>query len=569
MAFEPLTYRYLVDDILTRITGGVARESHVFVEGRAQYELNRLPVRPNGIVSVRGLVEGVARVFAASDYRLVDGRFIGFAGTTPDAGSTFTVNYYPEDARSQVTDRNPGSAARTLTEAFGLEIAELYAKLDRVYRSAFVDTAEGRSLDFVVALLGVDRIKAGRPYGRVEFARSTPTPADIAIPLGTAVADREGNRYATSKAVRMRGGETSVEVPVLAATDETPVLPAGSLTIVPRTVAGIESVFNHEATSRSTEDESDADLRARAKVALYGAGKATVDALRYAILEQGVRSVVVRDMPNGTPGEVDVIVDFGTEEAAKRDDVVKAIEATRPAGIRVYLNPAESIALSLNVTLTIEPGFTGQMEGIRHTARERVTSYVSALAAGESVLGNRIVALLMDDARVRNVEFLFSPGPGLDREISGTDISVEKKEKASLAEDDILITVEVARPEEETQPTPEGLAPIESTINVFAEVRKSFIDAVGDLEEAKSRVQTMIRIKVDAYTSELFPGDEITLRQLRRFLESDKYTVTDALEMQNIHTKDGLVVRLSGAEDTDRIRDGESFTVASVEVTFQ
>lgn len=569
MAFEPLAYRQLVDDILTRITGGISRETHVFAEGQSQYELSHRPVRANGIVSVRGIVEGAKRAFPASDYRLVDGRFIELTGTTPDPGTVFTVNYYPSDANAQITDRNPGSAARTLTEAFSLEVAELHARLDRVYRSAFVDTAEGRSLDFVVALLGVERIKAGRPYGRVEFARSTPAPADIAVPLGTAVADREGNRYATSEAVRMRNGESSVEAPVLAASDDTPVLPAGSLTIVPRPVAGIESVFNYEATSRSTEDESDADLRSRAKVALYGAGKATVDALRFAILEQGVRSVVVRDMPNGTPGEVDVIVDFGSEEAAKREDVLEAIEATRPAGIRVYLNPAESIPLSLEVTLTIEPGFTGQMEGIRHTARDRVVTYVSSLAAGESVLGNRIVALLMDDSRVRNVEFAFSPGPGLDRAISGTDISVGRKEKASLAEDDIIITVEVATSEEEAQPTPEGFAPIEATISVFAEVRRAFIDAVGDLEEAKNRVRTMVRAKVDAYTSELFPGDEITLRELRRFLESDKYTILDATEMQNIHTKDGLVVRLSGADDTDRIRDGEGFTVASIDVTFQ
>ena len=58
---------------------------------------------------------------------------------------------------------------RTLAESAALEIARLYAQLDAVYRAGFIDTATGESLDHVVALLGVERVRGGRATGEVEL----------------------------------------------------------------------------------------------------------------------------------------------------------------------------------------------------------------------------------------------------------------------------------------------------------------------------------------------------------------------------------------------------------------
>ena len=90
----------------------------------------------------------------------------------PDVNTLFFVDYYPASAQSPITDRN-GSVARTLVEALGREIATLYEQLDLVYKAGFIDLAESTSLDFVVALLGIERIRAGREIGEVVFARST------------------------------------------------------------------------------------------------------------------------------------------------------------------------------------------------------------------------------------------------------------------------------------------------------------------------------------------------------------------------------------------------------------
>ena len=53
-----------------------------------------------------------------------------------------------------------------------LEVARLYAQLEVVYQSGFVDTATGSSLDNVVALLGIERVQGGRAAGEMEFTRA-------------------------------------------------------------------------------------------------------------------------------------------------------------------------------------------------------------------------------------------------------------------------------------------------------------------------------------------------------------------------------------------------------------
>src|SRR6185503_13197715 len=109
-------------------------------------------------------------------------------------GSHFFASYELSpgvQAPPLLTDRNPGSVVRTLAESFAREYAVLSRQLELVYRGAFIDTAEGRDLDQVVALVGVER--RGRTFasGEVVFSRSTPSPADIFIPEGTLVSTAE------------------------------------------------------------------------------------------------------------------------------------------------------------------------------------------------------------------------------------------------------------------------------------------------------------------------------------------------------------------------------------------
>ncbi|MGB8698815.1 MAG: hypothetical protein WCD18_05305, partial [Thermosynechococcaceae cyanobacterium] len=89
-----------------------------------------------------------------------------------------------------LTDFEVGSVTRTLYESFAYEIALLYEKMQLVYLSAYVDTAEGQQLDLVVSVLGVKRGLPDFAEGVVVFQRD-PGSQDIEIPLGTLVSTVE------------------------------------------------------------------------------------------------------------------------------------------------------------------------------------------------------------------------------------------------------------------------------------------------------------------------------------------------------------------------------------------
>ena len=82
------------------------------------------------------------------------------------------VNYYPiQTPPVPLTDLNVGSVTRTMLETIAREMAMVYLDLDFVYKSAFIDSAEGGSLDRVVALVGVS---ASRPATRLHASGSPP-----------------------------------------------------------------------------------------------------------------------------------------------------------------------------------------------------------------------------------------------------------------------------------------------------------------------------------------------------------------------------------------------------------
>ncbi|OYT29017.1 MAG: hypothetical protein B6U95_03005 [Thermofilum sp. ex4484_82] len=175
MAFERKKFREIVDDILTQITKGVVREKHLAQPNKVKYKLRYVPLKE--IVKVEGVYNGETVVFEKDLDYVQDGNFLYWldGGRKPDENTFFYVNYiYGEP--TGLTDINPGSVLRTIVEAISREIEYLYTQMEYVYKSGFIDTATGTSLDFVVSLLGITRKQAECARGIVTFGRSTPPP---------------------------------------------------------------------------------------------------------------------------------------------------------------------------------------------------------------------------------------------------------------------------------------------------------------------------------------------------------------------------------------------------------
>jgi hypothetical protein len=247
----------VLDNLLTTLVGGVAAEAHPFppVDGfPARHHLEQPPARQ--LVSVYGTRNGEPLSFrAGSDYQLEpDKQTLTWITTTqlPDPGTLVYVNYLREDDAPRLTDLQVGSVLRTMTESVALEIARLYAQLEAVYKAGFIDTATGGSLDKVVALLDVQRIKGTRPTVKVRFSRAGGTRGTVSIPAGTRLLDdRAKLEYETTETVAMAENQGSVTVTARDVEPGNEPVAADTLTILAVPIAGIGAVTNPGPAARA------------------------------------------------------------------------------------------------------------------------------------------------------------------------------------------------------------------------------------------------------------------------------------------------------------------------------
>ncbi|WP_338866116.1 baseplate J/gp47 family protein [Myxococcus stipitatus] len=319
-------------------------------------------------------------------------------------------------------DPNAGGMARTLAEAYAREMATFYAMLELSHRAGYLDTAEGPALDNVVAVLGLKRARAGRLMGQVELSRATPAPDDIGIPAGRQVTGLGADGkplplFETMEDATLIKGDTRVVIPVQEVQDEEqpdreapPAIDPFRLTLMPRPILGIEAVTNPGPLRRGSDNETDENLRARARTALRDGEKGTLESIAAAVHQQGVQQVTVREPADAPPGVVDVLVgdtDFEADvEGVAR--VEAAIRETKAAGIRVRLRYARTIFFQ--VDFRVEPTRDDMDEvtfdRLRRDLQQALAQYMRELPVGAPVIRRKLEAVLFGNPAVRRVSDL-------------------------------------------------------------------------------------------------------------------------------------------------------------------
>jgi uncharacterized phage protein gp47/JayE len=412
VSYRRHTYPEVLDSLLTDITGGVAAEPQPFPPPGAgdppiRHTLLRGPV--TDVISVYGGRDGQPHLFNKNkDYKLINGRTLEWqkGAELPDPGTLIYINYYPQAAGPVLTDIETGSVVRTLSEAVALELASLSAQLDFVYQSGFVDTATGAALDNVVALLGIERVSGGRAAGEVEFTRSSGSTGVINIPAGTRVATSDGKiNYETTDDGSLAVGQNAARIPVRDLDPKNDLQPAGALTLLPVPISGIGGVSNPAPTSRLMRDETDEELRARAKNFLHGSERATLGAIEGALAAQGIEADVDEA---ATPGFVDITphVDVLSPEARQR--LLSAIDAVRPAGVVVRLKDAvPPVRVNLSVRLTTTAGMVEKdLRAIQRSVSEKIAAYIAGLPAKDGGSVNRLIGIVQSVNGVQDVKLL-------------------------------------------------------------------------------------------------------------------------------------------------------------------
>jgi uncharacterized phage protein gp47/JayE len=328
-------------------------------------------------------------------------------------GSKLTVNYYPvQTDPTPLTDLNVGSVIRTLTETVAREMAMAYLQLEHIYKSAYLETAEGSSLDKVVALIGVQRLPTGFPVVRLRFTRRTDTATQVTVPANTAVTDTAGNRYLTLDPLTLEPGESTREGLARGETPGTRLVEAGALNRMAVLIAGVSEVTNPQPARTLNAPETDDALRRRAAGSLQGVVRGTQDALRFGLLSlDGVKNVNIIEAPNGVPGEIRIEVAHTADDHALQDAISRTIEDIRPAGIRVLWNQATSKRLRVRVSLTLAgTGLAGsELAALQGGVESRLRPYLTNLPPGGKARRSQMLKLALEDAHITDAEVTLLP----------------------------------------------------------------------------------------------------------------------------------------------------------------
>lgn len=317
-----------------------------------------------------------------------------------------------------LTDVNPGSVVRTLTEAFAREMAEAYARLSVIYEMGFIDTATGESLDHLVALLGQERVDGLQVVGEAIFSRDARVLGRVVIPEGTTLQIKKKGTgkevaYRTTREAELPAGQSVVTVPIAAdvpkgeAADQATLLPedVGDARQV-ESLAGIGSVTIPRPTAPRGNRETDDGLRQRVKGLINAVGGGTTKAMERAILATGkVSGVVFRDAAAGgapalQPGELEVVVDLVEGDlsgTAVYETIWNAINAVKGPGVLVRLKGISERTVSFN--LKVKPSAASlsveKRQALRRAVEQAVSAAVTELPVGQQLLWNPLQAKVL------------------------------------------------------------------------------------------------------------------------------------------------------------------------------
>ncbi|MDB9527107.1 hypothetical protein PN498_13985 [Oscillatoria sp. CS-180] len=396
-------YPEIRDDLLVALVGGVVNEPILFDDKVDFYPLAQPAQGVRSITGTATLEAGQPpqRFFQRDidfEYSSGDNAIIWLeGGTWPDDDSVFYVDYFAEGSRSPLTDINVGSVGRTICEAIGREMAVVYQQVNETYRSGFIDTAQGRSLDLVVSILGITRKTKDFAVGQVTFFRDPAVDGGISIPIGTLLTTAKGEAtFVTTQLRTLQRGQVRIDVPVRAgdaSRGEVGLVAADSITVLVQPIAGISRVNNFEPLALAAEDETDEDLRSRAKAALRGLGKGTLAALIQVIAEQRAKLTEVWE-PNGPParqtppGIVSLLVE---SEPERFPSLQAAVAQTRAAGVQTSL-VARYIFFKPRLTVSLIGDLSDSNKAkVRNDVIDAIRQAVEALGSGEAIAASAVL----------------------------------------------------------------------------------------------------------------------------------------------------------------------------------
>ncbi|MCG7318001.1 baseplate J/gp47 family protein [Brevibacillus laterosporus] len=229
------------------------------------------------------------------------------------------------------TERSP---LGIILRLFAWSLSLIWQLAEHVYNSAFVDTAEGVSLERVGKYIGIKKRSSLPAKGEVVLRGEPGT----VVPSGFLVGTEADTIFETKQALTFDETRTG-KVEVVAIEPGTKGnVPAHTIVKIVNPIAGVSEVINPESTSEGRDAETDVEFRKRYDDSVSKIGASTLDAIQAALLDTpGVRSVLVEHndtmayINDRPPKSVEAFVYGGEDEA-----IANVILNTKSGGIQAY-----------------------------------------------------------------------------------------------------------------------------------------------------------------------------------------------------------------------------------------
>ncbi len=298
-------------------------------------------------------------------------------------------------------DKREGSIIYDALAPSALELAELYAEVDRTRDLSFADTTSGEFLDRRVKEFGVTRRQATKATRKGLFYDSSNTLMDI--PVGSRFSIANLNYTVREK---LEVGQYLLESETVGVTGNQhfgSMLPLDYIDQLAR--AELADVI-----VPGEEEESDSMLRSRflERVRRPGTSGNMSDYRQWALEVQGIGDVQVQPLWDG-PGTVRLFL-LSAEKRAPSQELVKNVqnyispisgtgEGKAPIGADVTVSAAEEIPININVEVSLTDGAI--LADIQQEIEAELQRFFNQIAFVEpQVRITRISAILSDNARI-------------------------------------------------------------------------------------------------------------------------------------------------------------------------
>lgn len=305
------------------------------------------------------------------------------------------------------------------------EIFNERAYAEYILRQMFPTTAQGEYLDAHAAQRGLSRRAGTKAEGEVVLISESEIHGDILIPQGTVVCTADNmKRFVTKYDYPMTSTHNSVAIEVEAAENGYDYnIGANKIGFMVTPVIGVGSVRNDDPFIGGSDDESDAELRARVLDSYVNISNGT-NAAYYrsiAMSVDGVYSASVVGCARGA-GTVDVyacgkgvpITD------AKLAQIQELLSEARELNVDVRACHPTPVQINLYIRLTVRDGY--YFDDVAENVRAAVTKYINELGIGHDIMLSNIGEIIYHVDGVLDYQFLESYGG--NRIIDGSKYTV-------------------------------------------------------------------------------------------------------------------------------------------------